>query len=372
MASRGFMGTARTWVARCIPASRARSARTLANARPVQCSTPRGTRNSAAVHGDQSVGGHEQDPEGQVDTATDEPDGDDHRPHGGEDAPERLRAGQPQHPDEGDDVDGGGGDHGRARASRSRAVGAVAPSRSMAQDHGAGGSRAIHWAMLKRGLDRLDALRASDTATGDAHHEHHRQRRQEEHSRQQDRLEQVLGTHVVAILELQRREPGGRQQDQERHRGRPGRRGHRPRAPGRAAPPAMPSAASVAVNSSTGTGKAPSRAFPVVRPATWSTPTPRRRTRPIRTRASHTIRRSPDRSSSSRAISCLASRCRTRSPGSSGGPPRWRGTSWRGPRGRRCSRRGSRAGAGRSGWPRGPGRGRCRPGRRPAPAPTRG
>ena len=30
MASRGFMGTARAWVARCIPASRARSARTLA------------------------------------------------------------------------------------------------------------------------------------------------------------------------------------------------------------------------------------------------------------------------------------------------------------------------------------------------------
>jgi hypothetical protein len=53
-ASRGFIGTARAWVARCMPASRARSARTLAKARPVQCSTARGTRNSGEVQGDQA------------------------------------------------------------------------------------------------------------------------------------------------------------------------------------------------------------------------------------------------------------------------------------------------------------------------------
>ena len=47
-ASRGFMGTAKTWVARCMPASRARSARTLAKARVAKCSIPSGTMNIAA------------------------------------------------------------------------------------------------------------------------------------------------------------------------------------------------------------------------------------------------------------------------------------------------------------------------------------
>ena len=54
-ASRGFMGTARAWVASCIPASRVRSARTLAYARLAQYSTARGTSQSRIAWGTQAA-----------------------------------------------------------------------------------------------------------------------------------------------------------------------------------------------------------------------------------------------------------------------------------------------------------------------------